>query len=130
MGNNCTIVVSLYHLKPDPSLWLSEMEYVNFTNFAQGMTWYESVLDSKAPKTKYRSPSLIKTPLLPNNSVLFKQVSFGEREHHMYSCHLLPRNCILSRECPLRERPLHTVRCGLNPTWESSVLTHSANRLQ
>ncbi len=31
----------------------------------------------------YSSPPLIRTPLLPTNSVLFREVSFGEREHHM-----------------------------------------------
>ncbi len=45
----------------------------------------------------YGSPPLIGTPLLPNNSVLIREVSFGDREHHMYSQHLLPINCVLSR---------------------------------
>ena len=29
-------------------------------------------------------PPLIRTPLLPSNSVHLRQVSFGEREDHMY----------------------------------------------
>ncbi len=28
---------------------------------------------------------LIRTPLLPSNSVLFREVSFGETEHYTYS---------------------------------------------
>ncbi len=32
----------------------------------------------------YSGPSLIRTSLLPNNSVFIRQVSFGEREHLMY----------------------------------------------
>ncbi len=42
-------------------------------------------------------PPLIRTPLLPRNSVLTREVSFGERQHHMQSQYLLPRNCVLSR---------------------------------
>ncbi len=47
------------------------------------------------------------TPLLPKNSVLIREVSFGEREHLMHSRYLLPRSSVsflrgvLSRECPL-----------------------------
>ncbi len=47
--------------------------------------------------TRYSSSPLIRTPLLPNNSLLLREVSFGEREHHMHSWYLLPRICILSR---------------------------------
>ncbi len=45
----------------------------------------------------YHSPPLIRTPLVCNNSVLIREVSFGEREHHMYTQNMLPRNCALSR---------------------------------
>ena len=34
---------------------------------------------------------------MPRNSVLIREVSFGEREHHMHSQYLLPRICVLSR---------------------------------
>ncbi len=40
---------------------------------------------------------LIGTSLLPNNSVLITEVSFGKREHHIHSWHLLPEMCFLSR---------------------------------
>ncbi len=33
----------------------------------------------------YSSPSLIRTPLMPNNSVLIREVSFDVREHYIYS---------------------------------------------
>ncbi len=33
----------------------------------------------------YSGPPLIRTPLLPNNSVLIREVSFGEREHYIHS---------------------------------------------
>ena len=49
-------------------------------------------------KVRYSSPPLIGTPLLPNNSVLIREVSFGEREHYIHSQYLLPRICVLSRE--------------------------------
>ncbi len=60
----------------------------------------------------YNSSSQIGTPLLPNNSVLIREVSFGEGEHHMCSWYLLPRICVLSRgvsplQGPLREGPLY-----------------------
>ena len=60
----------------------------------------------------YSSPPLIRTPLLPNSSVLIREVSFGEREHYMYSQYFRTRICVLSRgvsslECPLREGPLY-----------------------
>ena len=32
----------------------------------------------------YRSPSLIGTTFLPSNSVLTREVSFGEREDHIH----------------------------------------------
>ncbi len=36
-------------------------------------------------KAQYSGPPLIRTPLLPNNSVLIRGVSFGEREHYVHS---------------------------------------------
>ncbi len=33
------------------------------------------------------------SPLLPNNSVLIREVSFGEREHYLLPWYLLPRVC-------------------------------------
>ncbi len=33
----------------------------------------------------YSSPPLLRPPLLPNNSVLIREVSFGEREHYIHS---------------------------------------------
>ncbi len=33
----------------------------------------------------YSGPPLIRMPLLPNNSVLIREVSFGEREHYIHS---------------------------------------------
>ena len=62
----------------------------------------------------HSSPPLIGTPLLPNNSVLIREVSLAAREHHMHSRHLLAKNLcpfqrgVLTRECPLREGPLYT----------------------
>ncbi len=58
----------------------------------------------------YSSLRLIRMPLLPRNSVLIGEVSFGDREHHMHSQYLLPRiwQCVLSRGvsclegCPLK----------------------------
>ncbi len=60
----------------------------------------------------YSSPPLIRTPLLPQNSVLIREVSFAEREHHMHSQYLLSKICVLYRgvsflKCPLREGPLY-----------------------
>ena len=43
----------------------------------------------------YSSPLLIGIPLMPNDSVLIKEVSFSEREHRMHSQYLLQRICIL-----------------------------------
>ncbi len=34
---------------------------------------------------RYSGPPLIRTPFLPNNSVLIREVSFGEREHYIHS---------------------------------------------
>ncbi len=34
---------------------------------------------------------------MPRNSVLIREVSFGDREHHMHSQYLLPRICVLYR---------------------------------
>ncbi len=50
----------------------------------------------------YSSP-LIRTPLLPGNSVLIRNVSCAEMEHHMHSQYLLERICVL------REGPLYMV---------------------
>ncbi len=33
----------------------------------------------------YSGPPLIRTPLLPSNSVLIREVSFGEGEHYIHS---------------------------------------------
>ncbi len=60
-------------------------------------------------QVSYSSPPLKGTSLLPNNFVLVREVSFGERKDHIYSWSLLPRICVLSRRvsslggCPLRE---------------------------
>ena len=43
----------------------------------------------------YSSPPLIGTPLLPQKCVLIREVSFGEREHHMHSQYLLPKICVV-----------------------------------
>ncbi len=45
----------------------------------------------------YSGPPLIRTLLLPNNSVLIKEVSFGEREHYIHLQYLLPEVCVLYR---------------------------------
>ncbi len=45
----------------------------------------------------YSGPPLIRTPLLPSNSVLIREVSFGEREHYVHSQYLLPEICVLYR---------------------------------
>ena len=58
------------------------------------------------------SPPLIGMPLLPSNSVLITEVSFGERASHAFIQHLVPRIlCVLSRgvssrNSPLKEGPL------------------------
>ncbi len=47
---------------------------------------------------------------------MIREVSFGERGHHMHSQYLLPKICVLSREGPLREGPLYrenTIQCQL-----------------
>ena len=54
----------------------------------------------------YSSLPLIGTPFLPNNSVLIREVSFGEREHHMHVRYLLPRFCVLSRGVSSQESVL------------------------
>ena len=46
---------------------------------------------------QYISPTLIRTPLLPQNSALIREVSLGERERYMHSLDLLPRNSVLSK---------------------------------
>ena len=46
---------------------------------------------------------LIRTPLLPKNSVLIRVVSFVEREHHMHSKYLLPKVCVFYREVSFLE---------------------------
>ncbi len=47
--------------------------------------------------TLYTSPTLIGTPILSNNSVLIREVSYGEREHYMQYQYLLARTYVLSR---------------------------------
>ena len=47
-------------------------------------------------KQLYSSPPLIRTPLLPNNFVLIREVSFGEREQIHTFIVLAARNV-----CPL-----------------------------
>ncbi len=49
----------------------------------------------------YNSPPLIRTPLLSNNSVLIREVSFGEREYCMYPRNLLSRIVSFLEGCPL-----------------------------
>ncbi len=44
----------------------------------------------------YSSPSLIWTPLPPNNSVLIRHMSFGDREHYMHARYFAVKNL-----CPL-----------------------------
>ncbi len=44
----------------------------------------------------YSSSPLIGVPLLPQNFVLIRVVSFGERQHHMHSQYLLPKICVFS----------------------------------
>ncbi len=39
----------------------------------------------------------MRTPLLPNSSVLIREVSFGEREHYTYSQYFRTRIYVLSR---------------------------------
>ena len=61
----------------------------------------------------YSGPPLLETPLLPNNSALIREVSAGDREHHMDSQYFLPRICVLFRgvsslESILREGPLYS----------------------
>ncbi len=75
------------------------------------MVYLSLSIDDFSP-VQYSIPPLIRTPLLPNNSVLIREVSFGKREHHMHSQYLLPRICVLSRvvsslESPLRKGPLY-----------------------
>ena len=55
-------------------------------------------------------PSLIGAPLLPNNSVLVREVFLGERELYVVSQYVMPRilspfyRGVLSRECPEKEQ--------------------------
>ncbi len=80
---------------------------------------------------------LIGTPLLPRNSALIREVSFGEREHHMHSQSLLPTICILSTGVsslesarPLREGPLtvfHFISDALQPF--QGYCSHLSNAL-
>ncbi len=39
--------------------------------------WLEECLEASV-KVRYSGPPLIRTPILPNNSALIKEVSFGE----------------------------------------------------
>ncbi len=48
-------------------------------------------------RTSNSSPPLIRTPLLPSNSVLIREVSFGEREHYIYIHSTCCQECVLSR---------------------------------
>ncbi len=79
--------------------------------------------------SRYSSPPLIRTPLLTNNSVLTREVSFGEREHYIHSWYLLPRICVFSRECPLSDGPLYQrlsvwwVSNWQSRGWEFNALT-------
>ncbi len=60
-------------------------------------------------KDLHSNPPLIETPLLPNNCVLIREVSFGERKDYLYmhSQYLLARKFssrgVSSLECPLIE---------------------------
>ncbi len=43
----------------------------------------------------HSKPSLIGTPLLPNDPVLIREVYYRKSKHHMHSRNLLPRICVL-----------------------------------
>ncbi len=64
---------------------------------------------------KYRGLPLIRTPFLPNNSVLIREVSLVRGRItciHSTCCQEFVsflEGCPLNRECPLREGPLYSV---------------------
>ncbi len=72
------------------------------------MWWCHWTCHTWFPLDIFSRPPLIRTPLLPKNSVLFREVSFGEREHHMHSQNLLPKIVSIIEGCPLREGPLYS----------------------
>ena len=51
----------------------------------QNLVTVEPVTRDHLSWETYSAPPLIRTPLLPNNSVLMREVSFGEREHYIHS---------------------------------------------
>ncbi len=64
--------------------------------------------ESSALTTRPSSLSDKDTPSAPKKSVIIREVSFSESEHHMHSQYLLSKMyvlytgvCVLSRECPL-----------------------------
>ncbi len=65
--------------------------------------------------SQYSSPPLIRTPLRSNNSVLIREVSFGEKKHIftvLAAKNLCPFQVrVLFRECPLRDGPLWYQSC-------------------
>ncbi len=64
---------------------------------------------SSLTHTEYSSPSLIGTPLLPNNSVLIRGVPWcqiDETEDSRHSQYLLPNNSVLIREVSFGESVL------------------------
>ncbi len=62
---------------------------------------YKGTPNFQSYRYKYYSiPPEIGIPLsLPNNSAFIRDVSFGEREHHMHTwyMYLMPRICVPSR---------------------------------
>ncbi len=52
------------------------------------------------------SPPLIRMPLLTNNSLLIREVSFGWMKYYMHSHYLLSVICVFSRDLSSLERAL------------------------
>ncbi len=63
-------------------------------------------------------PPLIRPPLLPRNSVLTRDMFFGERKPHVHSKYLLPRICALSTTCP---GGVSSLECPFDLEWPSQV---------
>ena len=69
------------------------------------------ILKSEVQSHTFETFTLERSRIRTYASILIREASFGEREHHMHSQYLLPKICLLqrgalSRECPVRERPL------------------------
>ncbi len=62
--------------------------------FSASRFWDDCIRYNCTVCVLYISPPLVRTPLLPRNSVLIWEVSFGWREHHMHSQYLLPKICV------------------------------------